>query len=520
MGYLFDRAVAREPEKVALYQDDRTLTYGELDRRANRVADALRSLGVARGQRVALLFDNHIAYIESCFGVFRLGAVAVPVNPRLADDSVAHILGHSDAAVLICSPNQSARAARLVERAPQVGVLVCWVERLTGGRTARSAGGIQVIDYEPWIARAGEAPLDVPIADDAIAFQPYTSGSTGVPKGCLLTHGGQRWNVGAVVSARGYARSDRALVAAPLSHKNAMVSGIKPMLYVGGSVVLLAQFEPEAYVRAIERYRPTCTTGVPAIYNMIFARPELFERYDVSSIRFCCIGSAGVSPEIARNVDRFFNHAAISESYGSTEGGPVTLVQPRDHRAGLLPVAGTELAILRTDGSPCAAGETGELRVRNPGVIVSYYKDPAASESGLEGRWYRTRDLARRGDDGRYLIVGRADDMIITGGENVFPKEVEDVLRRHPSVADVAVVALEHAVKGEVPVAFVVAREPPAPQLEERLKRHVLEHAPAFAHPRRIWFLDELPLSSAGKIDRRTLHSMAADLAASSSTRV
>ncbi|HVA36667.1 MAG TPA: class I adenylate-forming enzyme family protein [Candidatus Dormibacteraeota bacterium] len=502
LGYIFKAALEATPGKVAIYQGDVAMTYRQLDERANRVANALRDAGIVRGDRIALLFDNHYRYIESSLGIMRSGAVAVPINPRLGNDAIAYIIEHSDAKMLFCSPNETLRGIGL---AAPVGAVHLVVGYRADGDEPLPDG---VVEFDAWLATTSAEPPDASIDVFGDAFQPYTSGSTGRPKGCVLNHDGQIWNTKVHVDFLGYTAADRSIAAAPLSHKNAMTGAVKPMLYVGGSVVILPRFDPEAYIAAIDRFKVTYTTGVPAMYNMIFARPELFERYDVSSVRIATVGSSSVAPELLRLLQRYFPQAHVSEIYGSTEGGPVTLIQPLDDTPGLGAVAETEIRIVRDDETDCSDEEVGELIVRNRGVLREYYKNPEVSAKRIREGWYYTSDLAKRAASGRYFIMGRTDDMIITAAENVYPIEVEDLLRRYPDVLDACVVPIPHAVKGQVPVAFVVLRRG-AREDEQVLKAFALEHGPAFAHPRRVFFLEQIPLSGPGKVDRKKLCELA-----------
>ncbi len=494
LGYLFVRAVATTPDKVALIQDATALTYDELDRRANRVARAFQEAGIESGDRVVLLFDNDYRFLECYFGTLRVGAVVVSVNHRLSNETVTYILDHCDGRILVCSASQVDRAAECVGAAGKI-------ERIV----ALDRSGPGLVSYEDWIAAASWDPPEASCSEDGIAIQAYTAGSTGKPKGCLLSHSGQLWTVAATAPLLSLTPEDRAIVAAPLGHKNATWA-IKRLLFVGGSVVLMPAFDPETYLAAIARHGVTCTTGVPAMYQMLLARPELFTRYDTRSVRFCFFGSAQVPSRSQEVIPKYFPNARIRETYGATEAG--LLIQPPDGSPGLVPIAGTEVRVIREDRSDCEPDEVGEIAIKNPGVARGYYKNPEATGERIRNGWYYTGDLVRRTSQGRYYVVGRKDDMIITGGENVYPKEVEDILQRHPQVAESCVVPVSHPIKGQVPVAFIVSREPKE-VTEPELKAFFLAHGAAFAHPRRVLFVDALPLSAPGKVDRSALRAQA-----------
>jgi long-chain acyl-CoA synthetase len=490
LGYLFDGALAESPDKVAIRQGEKSVTFRELDARANRVGRALARSGVGPGDRVAFLFENDYRFLECYFGVFRAGAVAVSVNHRLSGETVTYILNHSDVGVLLCSPGQARRAARLAGDAPQLRHLI-----------GVGVPATDITSYEGWIRDVSGGPLDHAVSDEEIAIHAYTAGSTGSPKACLLTHGAQLWSIDAAVSALGFTAKDCGVVATPLGHKNATMS-IKRLLRVGGSVVLLPAFDPEAYLAAIAHHRVTCTTGVPAVYQMLVDRDDLFHRYDVRSVRLCHVGSAPLSPALQAAIHARFPSAQLREVYGATEAG--SLIQPPDGSPGLVPVSGTEARVIRQDGSDCSPDEVGELLLRNPGVAQGYHKNPEATAERIREGWYHSGDLVRRSREGRFFIVGRRDDMIIIGGEKVYPKEIEEILLRHPQVADVCVVPVRHPGKGQVPVAFVVLRGPHA-VTESALQEFFVRHGAPFAVIRRAHFIESLPLTAPGKVDRSVL---------------
>ncbi|HJS75285.1 MAG TPA: AMP-binding protein, partial [Vicinamibacteria bacterium] len=366
--------------------------------------------------------------------------------------------------------------------------------------------------YEPLLQAA--APTLAPRATrpDEICMQPYTSGSTGKPKGVLLTHGGQVWNADVLRKEIHVDDTERALVSVPLYHKNAMAGAVKPFLLGGGSLAILPGFDARRVIEAIDRYRVTYLTGVPAMYKMILAEKETLARHDVRSVRYAVCGSAEVPQELLDEFQRVFG-APMAESYGLTEGGPVPLINTRWglKRRGSCGMAfpGCDVKLVSEDGSrEVGAGEVGELVTRNPGLARGYWKRPEATAARFRDGWLYTGDLMRRDEDGFYYFLGRKDDMINVGGENVYPKEVEDILLRHPNLRDVAVVPAPHAVKGAVPVAFVIEREA-GKSTEEELKAFFLERGAPYAHPRRVFFVDAMPLGGTGKLDRARLRDTA-----------
>jgi acyl-CoA synthetase (AMP-forming)/AMP-acid ligase II len=503
LGYIFDAPLKLTPARPAVLQDETVLTFEDLDGRCNRMANVLRQLGVKAGDRVALMFNNDFRFLESLFGPMRLGAVSVPLNTRLGDEALVYVITDSEAQVLIANPALAARASALVDRLPGVKHLLA-----TG---AKSSGAV---DYDAALAAASPL-LDRRQADpDEICMQPYTSGSTGKPKGVLLSHGGQVWNADIVRKADLIDDTERALVAVPLFHKNAMVGAVKPFLLAGGSLVILPGFDALEVIRAIERYRATYITGVPAMYKMILAEKEALARHDVSSIRYAACGSAEVPEALLQEFKKVFQ-APIMESYGLTEGGPVPLVntrwglQKRGSCGRATP--GSEVKIVGEDRvAELGPNQVGELLVRNPGLAKGYWKLPEVTADKFRGGWLYTGDLMRCDEDGYYYFVGRKDDMMNVGGENVYPKEVEEILLLHPNVRDAVVVPAKHAVKGVVPVAFVIEREKGAAS-EEEIKEFFLRLGAPYAHPRRIYFFEAMPLGGTGKVDRSALKRIACE---------
>ena len=504
LGHLFDDALRLTPSKEAVFHGDRVVTFAELDARVNRAANALAGLDVGAGDRVGLMFANDVRFLEALFGPMRLGAVPVPLNVRMGDEALAYVLADSEARVLVVGPGLAERARAVVARVPAVKHVV----------TTEDARGDEIA-YEPWLGAAATTLARRRTAPDDVCMQPYTSGSTGKPKGVLLTHGGQIWNADILRKAILCDDTERALVAVPLYHKNALAGAVKPFLLAGGSLVILPGFDAREVIRAIDRYQVTYLTGVPAMYKMILAEKELLARHDVRSVRYALCGSAEVPDELLSEFQDVFG-APIAESYGLTEGGPVPVVNTRWglKKRGSCGVVfpGSDVRLVDDAGQDAGVDQVGELVVRNPGLALGYWKLPDATARKFRDGWLHTGDLMRQDADGYYYFVGRKDDMINVAGENVYPKEVEDILLRHPNLRDACVVPATHSVKGAVPVAFVVAREA-GRTTEEEVKQFFLARGAPYAHPRRVVFLDALPLGGTGKIDRAALTGRARDLA-------
>ncbi len=501
LGYWLSDARAEFPDRIALIDlsrpTPREVTYAELDERMDRVANLLSDNGIGMGDRFALSVGNRFEFVEIMFGAMRCGAVPVPLNFKLSAESLAHIVADADCQAAFVETAVTERSARVIER---LGIERRWEVGGPGAGTGGASTGW--FDYAAALARASvdyEPPL---LGADHPAFQPYTSGSTGKPKGVVLSHEGQLWWVRCLKKYWPAGPDDRALAAVPLYHKNAMAGAVKPLLQAGGSVVILPGFEPVAFLQALSVYQCTQVGAVPAVFTILLDHMNLIRKLDFSALRKVVLGSAPVQPELMDAVERAFG-VEVGESYGLTEGGPVMLGPPLDGRPVPRGSCGAawpegEIRLVR-DG--VEDPRYGELWVRNPGVTTGYHNLPDVNADRIRDGWLATGDLFLRDDDGFYHFRGRTDDMFNSGGENIYPKEVEDLLLSHPDVLDAAVLPVPHAVKGAVPAAMVKLASGSA-LTAEGLKMYTLEKGPAYAHPRRIVLVDEMPLTGVGKVDR------------------
>lgn len=501
LGYWLHDARAEFPDRVALIDLSRTppreVTYRELDERMNRVANLLTAAGIRAGDRFVLGAANRFEFVEIMFGGMRCGAVPVPLNFKLSAESLEHVVADADCRAAFVEIAVTERSAAVVE---QLGIEKRW--EVGGGETADEPARAGWFDYAAALAEASPDFAPPVLGAHHPAFQPYTSGSTGKPKGVVLDHEGQIWWVRCLKKYWPSGPDDRALAAVPLYHKNAMAGAVKPLLQAGGSVVILPGFEPVAFLQALSEYRCTQVGAVPAVFTILLDHMNLIRRLDFSALRKVVLGSAPVQPELMDAVERAFG-VQVGESYGLTEGGPVMLGPPPDGRPvprGSCGAAWPEGEIrLMCDGVEDA--RYGELWVRNPGVTTGYHNLPEVNAARIRDGWLATGDLFRRDEDGFFHFRGRTDDMFNSGGENIYPKEVEDLLLSHPDVLDAAVVPVPHAVKGEVPAAMVKVASGSA-ATADALRMYTLDRGPAYAHPRHIVLVREMPLTGVGKVDR------------------
>jgi long-chain acyl-CoA synthetase len=489
LGDLIDPGL--DPDKTALIAVDgdgnaRHFSYGVLDRAIRTLAAALAERRLRRGARIALLGANSAEYLVAYFAIMRSGLVAVPVNTRLPDATIDFIL--DDAAAEFAF----AEHARLAALPP---------------RLAAAAFDTVAIENAPETRFAGVVPHG-----REVAMVLYTSGSTGRPKGVLLSHAGQLWALRTRLATYAEPATERFLVAAPLYHMNALFAA-KTAFLAGASLVLLAGFTPESYIDAIGHFRCTTLTSVPTMIARIVKEETRLADTDRSSVRRVTMGSAPTTRALWDKARSAFPGARLTTGYGTTEHGPSTFGPHPDGRptpdlALGYPLPGNEVRL-----SGGAGPDEGVLEVRCPAVMEGYANLSDATARVLRDGWYWTGDVVRRDRDGSYFFVGRADDMFVCSGENIYPGEVEALLERHPAVHQASVVPVADEERGQIPVAFVVLR-PGADAGEAELKQFALSNAPPVQHPRHVFFKPELPLTGTTKIDRRALAEEAARLTA------
>jgi long-chain acyl-CoA synthetase len=501
LGFFFDEALRRLPEKVAIIDlfggQERRSTYQQLDDRMDRVARMLARLGVLPGDRVAMLVANRVEFVEFFFGAMRAGAIPLLLNTRLAVGTLEQLITEAACVLALIDPSCNRDALSLAGRLPvQHRILLDQDEP-------------GCLAFEREMAEPAPAIPPPPIADATQAFQPYTSGSTGRPKGAIMTHRGMLWYVAYNQRYWPSAESSRGLVALPLFHKNALRGTVKPMLYAGGSFVLMPGYEPLAYLDALARYKCTYSRGVAAVFTMLLQHRDHLQTLDLSNLRSLTIGSAVVSPELLDLVKSTLPHIKVEESYGLTEGGS-PLRPPIDGRPvprGSPGVPAPEIELKLIDGDGHETADEGELVIRCPYVCLGYYNEPEITRAKLNDGWLRTGDVFYRDKDGFFHFRSRVDDMFSCGGENVYPKEVEDLLFSHPDVVDAVVAPVSHPIKGLAPAAMVIVRDGSTATAED-LKAYCLQNGPAYSHPRFIHIAAALPLNGAGKIDRGIAQAM------------
>lgn len=505
LGYFSAAAARRRPDAVAVIDlsaaEPIELRYGTLEERLDRCAALLSGCGLQPGDRLAMAVSNRFEFIEVMFGAMRAGIVPVPLNTRLGADTLDYILRDAGCVAAVIEPASNPHLVAIAESLPL--------------RARFGLGSVPTgwRDYEAEVQAAPAAFAPPELADDHPCFQPYTSGSTGRPKGVILTHAGQMWWIRLCHRHWPMTERDRVLTAVPLYHKNAMAGAVKTVLHAGASSVILPNFEPRRFLQALSHYRCTYSGGVPAVFTRLLQQRDLIETLDFSALKGLKIGSAPTARELQQAVEAAFK-VPVRESYGLTEGGPVMIGSPTDGRdvpKGSCGVVWPEGEVKLVDVNGEEDDSYGELWVRNPGVTPGYHNLPDVNRARIVAGWLRTGDLFFRDPQGFFFFKGRTDDMFNSGGENIYPLEVEGLLLTHPDIADVSVVPVAHAVKGEVPVALVVPRHGAALG-EQQVREFALRNGPAYAHPRRVFFTEALPLNGAAKTDRTAVRQLVRNL--------
>lgn len=469
---------------------ERRFDFAAYLRKVDGVAWKLSELGLARGTKIAVIGHNSAEYLAAYFGVMKAGYVAVPVNQKFPAEMVRFVL--SDAGVDLAFHDEE------------------FGHPLPAHFPTMTLEEISAIEASRPFPVVEAAPAD-------IAMILYTSGSTGQPKGVPLTHGGQRWVIGVRSSMADYG-NHRMLIAAPLCHMNGLLMA-KLAAYNGAEVVLLPEFSAPAYIDAINRYRCTWITSVPTMLALVARERKLLASANMTSVRVAAMGSAPVSMKLFDEVRQLFPSASVVTNYGTTEAGagifgPHPDALPRPPLSLGYPLAGIGFRLVEAGGKDA---DEGVLYLKTPATTPGYINRPEATAKLFVDGWLVTGDVIRRDEAGFCYFVGRADDMFVSGGENIYPAAVEEIIEKHPGVQQACVVPVPDELKGYKPVAFVATRGR-AVLSEDEIKQHVLKHAPAYMHPRKVFFVDVMPLSPTNKIDRASLQRRAIDATASEPT--
>src|SRR4051812_7279401 len=480
---------AARPDDVAIKRDERALTYAALDAEAARVAGLLRAKGVRPGDRVGIMLPN-VEYFPICYyGALRAGAAVVPMNVLLKEREVAFHLGDSGASVLLA---WHAFADAAHAGADQTGAECVLVE----------PG-----EFDAMLDRCAPLAEVVPRDSHDTAVILYTSGTTGTPKGAELTHENLRRNVEVSVGVFGLDERTVTLGALPLFHAFGQTCGLNATIAVGGCLTLIPRFDGTEALEILERDRVTVFEGVPTMYAAMLHSPRATET-DTSTLKVCVSGGAAMPVELMRAFEAQFA-TQVLEGYGLSETSPVASFNRRDRerKPGSigLPLDGVDMRVVDEDAREVARGDVGEIAIRGHNVMKGYWQRADATAEVLDGDgWFRTGDMGRVDQDGYFFIVDRKKDLVIRGGYNVYPREVEEVLYEHPAVREAAVIGIPHDELGEE-IGAAVALKDGADSSAAEVREFVKERVAAYKYPRHVWLVDELPKGPTGKILKREI---------------
>jgi long-chain acyl-CoA synthetase len=486
LSSLLDQAAADHGERPAVRLDGLVLSYAELRDAAGRVASLLSSLGIEPGDRVAVMLPNVPAFPIAFFGALGAGAIVVPMNPLLKSREVDYHLGDSGAKVLFAWHEAATEAAK--------------------GAAGTGAQVLEVDDPDLHALLAGLAPApSMDRADDDDAVILYTSGTTGRPKGAELTHANLTRNAELTAATMLDAGpGDVTMGCLPLFHVFGLTCGLNATIIAGGTLTLLPRFDAGKALEIIGRDKVTIFEGVPTMYAAMLHHPGPAAA-DTSSLRTCISGGASMPVEIMRGFEQTFG-CMILEAYGLSETSPVASFNHPDRvrKPGSIgtPMEGVGMRVVDADGAELAHGQPGEIAIRGHNIMKGYWGKPGATAEAIPDGWLRTGDLAKVDDDGYFFIVGRQKELIIRGGYNVYPREIEEVLHEHQAVAEVAVVGIPHAELGEE-VGAAVKLKPGAAATPAELRAFARQRVAAYKYPRHVWLVRELPKGPTGKILHR-----------------
>ncbi len=486
----------RNPDKVAIHYFGKAITYRDLNSRANRLANRLGSLGFRVEDKVSLLLRNCDQYLEIILALAKIGVTSVPINFRLAGEEIKYIVNDSDSKGFILEEEFVGKIA------PVKSQLNVDSDKyyLIGDRPVDG-----MIPYEKLFEGSSTEEPDVKVDENSNFVMAYTSGTTGRPKGVVGSHKVKLLSFLAHGVEFKFLEDDVHLVAAPLCHSGGLFLCLE-QLAVGGTVCIMRQFDAEEALRLIEDKKVTNTFMVPTMFNFILELPETTRRrYSVGSMRVLDCAGAPLPTKVKEGVIECFFNAGLYEHYGSTECAFATFLKPCDQlrkiRCAGKPFWGVEIKLLNEENEEVPVNETGEITLKSPYMMDGYYK---RGREGFEGEWFRTGDLARRDEEGYFYIVDRKVDMIISGGENIYPAEIEDALYSNPKILEAAVIGAPDDTWGESVKAFIVLKEGQV-ATEEEILEFCKTKLGGYKIPRSVDFSTELPKNSSGKILKRIL---------------
>ena len=493
-------------DKIAYHFLDQHKTYAELDGAVTMFANGLSKLGIQKGDHVALITGNSPHFLIGFYGALRAGATVIPINPIYTSDEISFILANGDVKVAIILDMLVPLAEGLHKHLPQLEhYIICETGQVAADSDISNLSVYNKLLPFMNVIGLGQGEFQEPtVEEDDVAVILYTSGTTGKPKGAMLTHRNVYSNAKDVGEYLGINSDDRVITTLPMFHVFCLTVAMNAPLLMGGTIIIVPRFSPAEIHRVARTYEATVFAGVPTMYNFILQQggdPE-----DFKTLRLCISGGASLPVALLENFEKIFN-VRISEGYGLSEASPVTCFNPLDcpRKPGSIgtTIVNVENKVVNELGEELPPGEVGELIVRGANVMKGYYKMPEETAVTIKDGWLYTGDLAKMDEEGYFYIVDRKKDLIIVGGYNVYPREVEEVLFAHPDIVEAAIVGVPDPNFGEAVHAFVVSKD--SALTEEKLRAYCEQHLAKYKIPSKIEFLDELPKNTTGKILRRSL---------------
>lgn len=502
------RQAIEQPKKVAYHFMGEDTTYGEFELLVGRFAFALQQLGVQKGDHVAFLLGNTPHYLISLYATMRIGATAIPINPIYTQDEISFIIKNGDVKAIIAIDMLLPLVEVGVQSFPEVeAFIICETTPNVGEKIASltEPAKLKTKLFSTLLSETTTVVDPILLKEDDNAIILYTSGTTGYPKGAILTHKNLFSNARDVAKYLEILTDDRVIATLPVFHVFALTVVVNAPLLKGATILLVPKFSPSEIFEIAGKQKATVFAGVPTMFNFLYqykeGNPENFE-----DLRLAISGGAPLPVQVLYNFEKKFN-VRVSEGYGLSEASPVTCFNPLalERKPGSIgmSICNVENKVVDENGQEVPHGEVGELIVKGPNVMKGYYKMPEETKNAIRDGWLYTGDLARQDEDGYFYIVDRKKDMIIVGGFNVYPREVEEVLFSHPNVIEAAVVGFPDENFGEAVHAFVVLKEPHI--TVEQLQAYCTEHLAKYKVPKVIEIVEELPKNSTGKILRRSL---------------
>ncbi len=491
VGETLKKAVQGCGEKAAVICGEKRLSFSELYERMNRLSNGMRDLEIKQGDRIALILPNSIQFVESYLATLNLGGIAMPIDIRIKAQELRDILSDAGAAALITT-------AQFTQQAEEVGKELNFLKNII----ISGYEGDKFLSYERLIARGAPEGIEVDIKEEDEALYLYTSGTTGRPKGVVLTFDHLDLFPESITKVLGISGKDVNGVLLPMSHISGPIY-CNINIVEGMTMVIFEQLSPDHILKAIEKHGVTWTHAVPPIFQMILKSPNI-QKFDTKSLRIVAMMGMAVPPALMKAFSEKFPHTKIIQGYGLTETSPLLTLTPledAERKVGSIgkPVPRAQVAIMDEKGDLLPVGEVGEIVAKGPQIMKGYYKQPEATTEVIRDGWFHTRDIGKYDEDDYFYHLGRKDDMIITGGLNVYPAEVENILTQHPMVGEVAVVGVPDEKRGAIIKAAVVMKKGMEAE-EKELVKYCREKLANYKVPQIVEFRDSLPRTATGKV--------------------